>query len=556
MTAEFKLRDYGHGFFLYMPPDDKYKNYYPWKEPKTYFAEHPEYYSMDKTGVRTKDGQMCFSNREMRKEFTRRIVERASLFDYQGIFVIGANDWPGSLCYCPECQKLEEKYGCLGGPLYDYILELCEYLRANYPGVIISTLAYRKAQTEAPPKNIPHMPDNWICDFAPIDDSETQALDGPQNAGTLKNLQDWKKIANNISYWFYICIPQPYGIAKRIQRDLQVANQSGVQNMGLCGIGSVEFFELQQWLYLKLLQDPWMDVDAAIREYTDFRYGAAAPLMREYIAELESLWEASEAFITWDSRPSAIPYATVEKLQEWEKRYDTMLELTKDSPEHNKSVRFARVGLDAFLASKQAGQQDLDPLIQRSLEALDEMEKERRFPTTEHYRTIFKDAQLYARLKDTAFPPEIEKAGAGKAQRLLLEGNFKDAESTTGSVVRTPLDKSTGAPLESGKGVPFGYYDRQGKQHSMQGTLPIADIAPGKYKLYHLGRTMISNDSIIWVGSWHDAYQIGRFSQVGNEKQKYDIYALLKFTGPSFEPGAEGPDAVCKDQLFVVEANE
>ena len=561
MTAEFKGRDMGHGFYLYMPPDDKNKNYYPWKEPKTYFAEHPEYYSIDKNGKRTKDGQLCFANMEMRKEFTRRIIERASLFDYKGIFTIGANDWPGSLCYCPECQKLEAKYGCIGGPLYDYILELCAYLKQNYPEVIISTLAYRKAQSEAPPKNIPRMPDNWICDFAPIDDSETQPLDGPQNQGTLKNLQDWRKIANNISYWFYICIPQPYGVYKRIQCDLQIANQNGVQNMALCGNGSVEIFELQQYLFMKLMQNPDMDVKKTIEEYTDFHYGAAAPLMREYIEELETLWGKSNAFIAWDSRPTAIPYATVEKLLQWEKHYDKMLELTKDSPEHNRSLRFARIGIDSFLISKLAGKPntiDLNPIIKRSLDSLSEMVKMQRITKGDAniYRTILEDGELYSKLKDNSLPPELKITNPEKVQRLLVKGNFEDPDSSAGSVVRTLLDNSTGVVVEKDKGIPYGYYDRQGKIEGMQGKIEFKDIVAGKYKLYYLGRTTISNDSIIWIGSWLHAYSIGRFSQVGNEKLKYDIYARLKFSGPSFGSTDSDKDAVHKDQLFIVEVNE
>ena len=561
MTAEFKLRDMGHGFFLYMPPDDKNKNHYPWKEPKTYFAEHPEYYSMDKNGKRTKDGQLCFANREMRKEFTRRIIERASSCEYKGIFTIGANDWPGSFCYCPECRKLEAKYGCIGGPLYDYILELCPYLKQNYPGIVISTLAYRKAQSEAPPKNIPHMPDNWICDFAPIDDSETQSLDGPQNHGTLKNLQDWHKISNNISYWFYICIPQPYGVYKRIQRDLQIANQNGVQNMALCGSGSAEIFELQQYLFMKLMQNPDMNVKKAIAEYTDFRYGAAAPLMREYIEELETLWEKSSAFIAWDSRPTAIPYAAVEKLLQWEKNYDKMLELTKDSPAHNKNVRIARIGLDVFLVSKLAGKPntiDLNPIIKRSLDLLSEIVSVQRIGkwNANIYRTILEDGELYSKLKDKSLPPELKNPKPEKVQRLLVKGNFKDSDSSAGSVVKTLLDKSTGVAVEKDKGIPYGYYDRQGKKFDMQGKIELKDIVPDKYKLYYLGRTMISNDSIIWIGSWYYPYSIGRFSQVGNEKIKYDIYATLKFSGPSFGSNDSDTDAVYKDQLLIVEVSE
>ena len=70
----------------------------------------------------------------------------------------------GKFCHCEECQKLEGKYDNIGGPLYDYLLELSGFLKREHPGVVVKTLAYRKKQTEFPPK-IDKLPDNIIIHF-------------------------------------------------------------------------------------------------------------------------------------------------------------------------------------------------------------------------------------------------------------------------------------------------------------------------------------------------------------------------------------------------------
>ncbi|HNX04329.1 MAG TPA: DUF4838 domain-containing protein, partial [Opitutales bacterium] len=110
IESPFPMRDSGHGFCLYMPCKRLYMDAYPWDEKIDFFAEHPEWFSMTRDGQRTDRMQLCFSNADMRKAFTKRVLERCRRIGGNGVLTIGANDVPGALCWCPACVKLQKKY--------------------------------------------------------------------------------------------------------------------------------------------------------------------------------------------------------------------------------------------------------------------------------------------------------------------------------------------------------------------------------------------------------------------------------------------------------------
>ena len=174
-----------HTLFFYIPPE---KGYYPqalkFKDEKYYFKDHPEYFAMDKNGKRVKTLQLCFGNPELRKEFTRRFLESVELMGTDGVYSICAMDWPGTFCHCPECRKLEEKYQCHAGPMLDYLIELSGIVAKKYPNLYLSTLAYRKNQSEQPPVMNGKLPKNIIVVFAPIDDDFSKTLAPKNNADT------------------------------------------------------------------------------------------------------------------------------------------------------------------------------------------------------------------------------------------------------------------------------------------------------------------------------------------------------------------------------------
>ena len=83
------------------------------------------------------------------------------------------------------CKALQRKYETPAGAYWDYLPELCEAVAAVYPNIRIETLAYRKEQSENFPKGVEKFPDNFILDFAPVDDDQYAHIGGKDNEKTL-----------------------------------------------------------------------------------------------------------------------------------------------------------------------------------------------------------------------------------------------------------------------------------------------------------------------------------------------------------------------------------
>ncbi|MEI6425184.1 MAG: DUF4838 domain-containing protein, partial [Lentisphaerota bacterium] len=148
-----------HTFASYIP-SQKINNFNPpleWLKDKNYFASNPDYFSMDESGKRIPNNQLCFANQELRKELTKNILEQLSREQLknkrmEGVVTVDCNDIAYNLCYCPECKKLQEQYKSPGGPLFDYLIELCGLMKKEQPSVMVKTLAYQATQTEIPPE--------------------------------------------------------------------------------------------------------------------------------------------------------------------------------------------------------------------------------------------------------------------------------------------------------------------------------------------------------------------------------------------------------------------
>ena len=131
-----------HTLFGYIPPSpalQAWPKIFDWVAKKDYFATHPEYFSMTKAGRRVaRPAQLCFSNPGLRQELTRNVLEHIRRLKADGqerlMLDVSASDDPSEFCFCPGCQALKAKYQSLGGPLYDYLFELCALVKAPASG--------------------------------------------------------------------------------------------------------------------------------------------------------------------------------------------------------------------------------------------------------------------------------------------------------------------------------------------------------------------------------------------------------------------------------------
>lgn len=570
-----------HTLFFYIPPEKtNASSPMKFRENRFYFEEHPEFFSMNEKGERVSSMQLCFSDPGLREEFTRRFMEYAESSGGSGVYSISAQDWPGAFCCCPECRKLERQYGCTAGPLLDFLRELCPKVKEKFPEVWISTLAYRKGQSEVPPV-LPDgetMPENFLCVFAPIDDDFSKALDSEKNRGTLENLKKWARISHRLWVWYYPVVYGtllPTGCVARAMKDTRLLHKAGAHGAYFehdsGGIfAGMNFGDLMTWMFLKLFQDPEADVRALEKEFCDFYYGAASDDMIGYIHELDRLTEEEDLFRTWNS--GAISrFFTPENLIRWETLFDKMEEKTAGDPEARKRVRDVRISLDLALLTHYREVKLRFPLLipspdvlhQRIREALNDAVA-RRVPDSFAYlrrewlagpMSALSNAYIRASCEPKPLPPPLDQEDPAKIRQVF-------AVKVNGCGFEKTPDAAFGQAIYDDKALrpeipfPCGFYDDYGKRFLLNRTIAKEEIVPDRYALYKVGMAPLPPQSTLWTGSsWRASLKLSPLFTPGEAPdKKYEIWISLKFEGPAYSPESKAKEnKVWIDRAVVVE---
>ena len=569
-----------HTFFFYIPPhapDPAYAwldNYPPQRK---LFETRPDFFSMTAASQRVDNLQLCFSNPDLRAVLTRQIdaVIRKSKHRDHGYIALDANDVPGRFCCCPACRQLEEKYDNVGGPLYDYLPELCAFLRKEHPGVLIKILAYRKEQTERPPR-IGRLPDNVIVQFAPIDNNFTARLDHPTNLDSLNNLKRWREMAGTVWVWYYtnpyIVAGPPFVNLRCIADDIRILRAIGVddvkyqQTTGACDhMRGLNCADLETWLVMKLNYDPDQDAERLIEEFAKHYYGRAGSLMSAYLAELESLRERMTAALPNANVPSfpMFTYVTPERVIRWEQAFDKMEALTAGDAETLRNVRTARITLDVAALTKwheMAGRQprlgltaaQLAERIQRSMAA--EIEA-RCAPGREAqcwgaFGQRVEHLLLRAQVTPKPLPQPFDAMPPNRVREILPPAGSmtNDADAACGVAV-------VGA-CRTDPPVSFGLYDDYRQKWVLSRTIARDDIQPNRYGVYRLGRATLSPQCRLWMtDAWVFTIPLEEAYQEGDPLVEWEIYASLKFTGPKYGSADAGQgNRIACDRVVLVRA--
>ena len=577
-----------HGSFAYIPPSAEATaaRALPWMKRSDYFSTNPEFFSQNAAGKRVPTMQLCFSNPALRRELTRNIVQHIAVAPGNQIITVDAADTPGAFCHCPDCKAKEKKYQSPGGPIYDYLIELCGQLKKEHPGVMVKTLAYRRAQTQKPPV-LPdggRLPANLIISFAPIEDCFFADWTHPDRSiqETYRDLQTWSRITPHLWAWLY---PNPWGSGgvlpvgnlRRNITQMRLMHRAGVEGVFTDHRGMTDrsgLSELQNYLIMKLMQDVNCDTDAIIHEFTDYQYGeAAGRLARRYLEELEQGREAIRELpfgVTYTSEQRysdrTFPYLTESNIRRWQGYFDEMETLTAAMPAHQLNVRLLRRELDFATLWKWFG-------------------------LVKAYPDYFRDAALPATRIKTA---NTAKAPAGMTPKPLAEQTVADfmAMIDAGGVEKQlppefahidPSRIQTFVPTNTGRhtgprrvtdpeaawgyaaivhkpDLPFqvGFYQWESRQppKGKEGArlrLELKDITPGKFRVYKLGVITATPDCWVWFSakSWATQQQLGdRLYQPG-EANQWEAWVSLKFDGPTYG-GTGAQDQVLCDRIIVV----
>lgn len=567
-----------HSSFAYIPPtpDTVYSKSFPWMERMDYFATNPEFFSMHANGNRTPGMQLCFSNPALRQELTHNILKHLTIAPGNDIITVDAADNPDAFCYCPECKALEQKYQSPGGPIYDYLIELCGILQEQHPGKFVKTLAYRRSQTQKPP-TLPagvRLPENLIISFAPIEDCFFADWNHPDAAvqETYRDLQTWGRITSHLWAWLY---PNPWGSGEVLPVGNLRRNISQMRLMHKAGVAGVftdhrgandrsGLSELQGFLIRKLMQDVNCDTDALILEFTDHQYGPAAGLTRLYLEELEQSREAMRELprgVTFTPGPRfddhIFPYLTEANIHRWQRQFDEMEANTAASPGALANVRLLRRELDFASLWKW-------------------------FKLQKAYPDYFRDATVFANRIKAASPRPFAPGALADFMAMIEGGGVEkplpaEFDGIDRSRIQTFVPTNSGrqsGPLtmkdtEAAWGyattihdpdMPFqmGFYQWQSRQppKGKEGArirLEQKDITPGKYRLYKLGSVTFTPDCWIWfsVKSWATNQQLGERLYEPGASNQWEAWVSLKFDGPTYG-GTAKEDLVLCDRIIVV----
>jgi len=581
-----------HSSFSYIPPspDTVYSHTFKWLERTNYFETNPNFFSMSPAGKRIANRQLCFGNPDLRKELSKNILKHLAVVPGNQIITLDAADTPDTFCYCPECKALEKKYGGSIGPIYDYLVELCGLLKEKHPGVYVKTLAYRRDQSQKPPV-LPaggKIPDNLIISFAPIEDCyfADWTHPDPKIQETYADLKAWNAIthAGNLWAWLYpnpwgTGIEMPVGNLKRNINQMRLMHQAGVRGIFTDHCGYVQrsgLSEIQSYLIYKLMQDVNCDTDAILVEFTDHRFGAAAPLARKYLAELEQGREAMTnlppgvRFSSPNLDDQTFPYLTAENIYRWQTYYDSMEKETAGTPDELLNVRVLRRELDFATLWKW-------------------------FELKKAYPDYFKDHMSYAG-RITAV--NNATAQAGMKHRPMGEGTLQDflAVIQGGGQSRAlpqefaGIDQSlikqyqprnygrSGRKTAVDPGAAFGYaatidnpdmpfqfgfyqWEARNPPKGKQGprlSLERKDIVPGEYRLYRLGTITVTPDSWIWFSakSWGTHLELGNRLYEPGADNLWEAWVSLKFNGPSYGGTATNDQVLCDRIICVRKADK
>ena len=265
-----------------------------------WFKSHPEYFSEINGLMRNGRTQLCLTNPDVLRlvvsnvlahiEADTRIREDPVLVNVAGV---SPNDWR-YYCKCEKCSAVDEEEGTQTGSLLRFVNRVAEEVEKVHPGFFIETLIY--SYTRKPPRlvrprhNVIPCLCSYECSFAqPLTERNL-----PVNASFMDDLETWGSCSRNLYLWDYTTdyshylYPMPNVLT--LQPNIKTFRDNGVKYyFAEGGPYHADFAELKAWLIAKLSWNCDRPLEPLLDSFFEGYYGAAAPFVREYFNEVESL---------------------------------------------------------------------------------------------------------------------------------------------------------------------------------------------------------------------------------------------------------------------------
>ena len=291
--------------------------YYPLVDPKVNFPIHPEWFSLI-NGKRTDvNAQLCTTNPELRAYMLQRVKELLRANPGATIVSVSQNDCFNQ-CQCDRCQALAKEQGSQAAPVIDLANYIADGIAKEFPNVAVDTLAYQWSRHA--PKTLKPRP-NVIVRLCSIECDFGQPLNAKKNESFSADVVDWSRLTNRLYVWDYVTnfrrYIQPMPDEAVLGPNLKFLYDHGVRGVfeeGSTANGAAGE-EFKAWVLAKLLWNPRADDKALIAEFLNGYYGAAGPLVGDYLALMEEAGAATKVDIFHDEKAPFLTYPVLSKAE-------------------------------------------------------------------------------------------------------------------------------------------------------------------------------------------------------------------------------------------------
>ena len=290
MNPECLGPDRGGNRFRFDPVLGKCHTFQALLSPDEWFDTHPEYFS-EVDGVRVRHHtQLCLTNPDVLRLCTQKVLARIAASYPKGIryYGISPNDWMNA-CTCPSCRALDLREKSQAGPLIAFVNAIAEAVEANYPDVVIQTLAY--SYTRRPPANLVPRRNVQVC-LCTIECDFTRSIEESralENRRVRHAFGLWRKGGRPLSVWDYsadfACWLHPWPNVESLRKNLRFYRANGVDQvyeLGDGGSANDVWTDLRAWLIAKWMWNPQLEAEPLLARCFRDAFGPAAPEARRY----------------------------------------------------------------------------------------------------------------------------------------------------------------------------------------------------------------------------------------------------------------------------------
>jgi hypothetical protein len=434
-------------------------SFYDLLPPAQFQAAHPDWYA---------SGQLAMMNNDMRQALADAVVNKLKgVANYQNYwFGLMDNDWGWDID--PASADFARDHGGVPSAAQtDMIIDVFQRVRKVLPGAKIAFNAYHWGFT--PPTNMT-LPEGILVFPMTIHLDYSTPLFTGRNEKLGQDIVGWNGITKNILLWDHITnfngyiqpTPNIYPICETIRWLATLPNIHGYFAEGSWNTKDAEFASLRVWIMARMLWDPATDYKAEIAEYCNDYYGAAGPLIKQYIDLMHESSAATHAPI-WEKTNIDSAMLTLDFVTKADALMDKAQAAVADNPELVKHVLQVRKCVDYVILVRRkeyvdeaaAEKKDFNLDFANRLARFNQTLKDEGFTQYRQDGTMDELAGMIAIERKDSTPPDLVRDLPKTDWKEVQEIGFNryydktvviaDPAASDGATAR--MDGSEGAPL-------------------------------------------------------------------------------------------------------------